>query len=196
MTFRRPHVVSALAFCYACAASLPAAAHGFGQRYDLPIPLSLYLWGAGAVVTFSFVIFAFFLSSERAARPLPHGRYRLRGNWRIAARALVLIVRLLALIVFLTVVLGGLFGEQNPFRNIAPTMIWIIGWVGIAFLSPVLGNIWQFLNPWDASFRARAGHTGAFASVCQLMQASKNLLRTSLAPIRHGSACGRPLRSS
>ena len=154
MTFRRPHVVSALAFCYACAASLPAAAHGFGQRYDLPIPLSLYLWGAGAVVTFSFVIFAFFLSSERAARPLPHGRYRLRGNWRIAARALVLIVRLLALIVFLTVVLGGLFGEQNPFRNIAPTMIWIIGWVGIAFLSPVLGNIWQFLNPWDASFRA------------------------------------------
>jgi len=154
VTFRRPHVVSALAFCYACAASLPAAAHGFGQRYDLPIPLSLYLWGAGAVVTFSFVIFAFFLSSERAARPLPHGRYRLRGNWRIAARALVLIVRLLALIVFLTVVLGGLFGEQNPFRNIAPTMIWIIGWVGIAFLSPVLGNIWQFLNPWDASFRA------------------------------------------
>jgi hypothetical protein len=150
----RPYVVSALALCYACAASLPAAAHGFGQRYDLPIPLSFYLWSAGAVVAFSFVIFACFLSSERAARPLPHLRCHLGGSWQIAARTLVLMVRLLALIAFLTVVLGGLFGEQNPFRNIAPTMIWIIGWVGIAFLSPVLGNIWQFLNPWDASFRA------------------------------------------
>ena len=26
---------------------VPALAHGFGQRYDLPVPLSLYLWGAG-----------------------------------------------------------------------------------------------------------------------------------------------------
>ena len=28
----------------------PAYAHGFGQRYDLPLPLSLYLFGAAAAV--------------------------------------------------------------------------------------------------------------------------------------------------
>src|SRR5262249_57470465 len=34
----------------------PAAAHGFGQRYDLPLPLSLYLFGAAVAVVVSFVI--------------------------------------------------------------------------------------------------------------------------------------------
>jgi hypothetical protein len=35
-----------------------AFGHAFGQRYDLPIPLSLYLFGAGTVVALSFVIAA------------------------------------------------------------------------------------------------------------------------------------------
>ena len=39
----------------------PAAAHGFGQRYDLPLPLSLYLFGAAAVVVLSFLVFALFV---------------------------------------------------------------------------------------------------------------------------------------
>src|SRR6516162_6781354 len=47
-------------FSLLAAASLiqpsPAAAHGFGQRYDLPLPLSLYLFGAAAAVVVSFVI--------------------------------------------------------------------------------------------------------------------------------------------
>jgi hypothetical protein len=42
----------------------PAAAHGFGQRYDLPLPLSFYIWGAGATVALSFVGFALFLRAE------------------------------------------------------------------------------------------------------------------------------------
>ena len=36
----------------ATAVSSPLYAHGFGQRYDLPIPLWLYLLGAGATVGF------------------------------------------------------------------------------------------------------------------------------------------------
>src|SRR5262249_27581422 len=45
------------------AASLatPAAAHGFGQRYDLPIPLSFYLTGAAAAVVVSFVVVGLFV---------------------------------------------------------------------------------------------------------------------------------------
>ena len=33
----------------------PVSAHGFGQRYDLPVPLWLYITGAGTVVFFSFL---------------------------------------------------------------------------------------------------------------------------------------------
>ncbi|HEY0439335.1 MAG TPA: hypothetical protein VGD36_04615, partial [Xanthobacteraceae bacterium] len=38
-----------------------AAAHGFGQRYDLPVPLSYYVWSAGATVALSFLLLALFL---------------------------------------------------------------------------------------------------------------------------------------
>jgi hypothetical protein len=37
----------------------PAYAHGFGERYDLPVPLWLYLTGAGAAVALSFVVIGF-----------------------------------------------------------------------------------------------------------------------------------------
>ena len=48
----------------------PAAAHGFGQRYDLPIPLSYYLVGTAAAVVVSFLIVGLFVR-ERAAPHAP-----------------------------------------------------------------------------------------------------------------------------
>jgi hypothetical protein len=39
----------------ALAGACPALAHGFGQRYDLPVPLWLYLYGAAGAVLLSFV---------------------------------------------------------------------------------------------------------------------------------------------
>jgi hypothetical protein len=37
-----------------------STAHGFGQRYDLPLPLGIYLTGAALAVAFSFVVMFFF----------------------------------------------------------------------------------------------------------------------------------------
>ena len=57
-----------------------AEAHGFGQRYTLPVPLWLYLYGSAAVVILSFVLVGFFVREERVP-----GRYRrydlLRVRW-------------------------------------------------------------------------------------------------------------------
>ena len=43
-----------------------AEAHGFGERYDLPVPLWLYLYGAGATVLVSFVVVGMFLRGGQA----------------------------------------------------------------------------------------------------------------------------------
>src|SRR5262249_13902862 len=40
--------------------SSQALAHGFGQRYELPLPLTFYVFGAAAVVLLSGVVFALF----------------------------------------------------------------------------------------------------------------------------------------
>ena len=45
-----------------------AEAHGFGERYDLPVPLWLYLYGAGATVLVSFVVVGMFLRGRPGAR--------------------------------------------------------------------------------------------------------------------------------
>src|SRR5262249_26057937 len=130
-------------------AASPAAAHGFGQRYDLPIPLSHYIWGAGATVALSFLLLALFLRAGRAVDAGPTLIVPLRGAERGLSIAAIA-VRVAAVVLLLLAIVAGFFGDQNPFRNITPTLVWIIGWVGIAFLSFILGDIWWLLNPWAA----------------------------------------------
>jgi hypothetical protein len=125
-----------------------AAAHGFGQRYDLPIPLSFYIWSAGATVALSFVGFALFL-------PRQHGRLGPEIEWHPKGPlvgATVLIARAVSVGMLMLIVFAGFFGNQDPIRNIAPVMIWIIGWVGLGVLCSLLGDVWALANPWNAGF--------------------------------------------
>ncbi len=131
----------------------PASAHGFGQRYDLPIPLSFYLVGVAAAVVVSFVIVGLFVRDSPRLRTYP--RIDLMrtplGRW-IASPSLALVLKLLALAGFIITIVAGFRGDQNPYRNIAPTMVWVIGWVGLAYVSAFIGNIWALINPWSTIF--------------------------------------------
>ena len=49
----RIFTIALIALVLALLAS-PAYAHGFGQRYDLPVPLNMFLIGAVATVALSF----------------------------------------------------------------------------------------------------------------------------------------------
>src|SRR6266705_2188957 len=55
----------------ACGAATSAAAHGFGQRYDLPLPLSLYLFGTASAVVLSFVVAGLFMRQPSQAQSYP-----------------------------------------------------------------------------------------------------------------------------
>jgi hypothetical protein len=120
-----------------------AAAHGFGIRYDLPVPLWLYLAGAGGAVALSFVAIAFFAG----AAPRPVG-----AAWRGALPARCPAGEAVAVALFLAVLIAGRFGDQNPLMNLAPTAVWIVWWVGLAYVSAVFGNLWRLANPWAALF--------------------------------------------
>jgi hypothetical protein len=47
-------------------------------------------------------------------------------------------------------------GSANPYANIAPTMMWVILWVGFAYVSAFFGNLWALLNPWRILFDGAA----------------------------------------
>jgi hypothetical protein len=139
----------------AYATTTPASAHGFGQRYELPLPLSLYLFGAAATVALSFVVLGLFV--RRRSAPRAHARIDLLDNpvgRTVGGSAVVWSLRLAVLALFLVAILAGLLGNQNPYRNIAPTLVWIIWWVGLAYVSAFVGDIWALVNPWRTVFDA------------------------------------------
>jgi hypothetical protein len=144
----------AAAAATACLAT-PAHAHGFGQRYDLPIPLSFYLVGTAAAVVVSFVIVALFVRDVSRAQPYPRLDLLAAppGRW-IASPTLVLALKLLALAAFIVTIIAGFRGDPNPYKNIAPTMVWIIGWVGLAYVSAFVGDVWAVINPWRTIFES------------------------------------------
>jgi hypothetical protein len=128
-----------------CLASSGASAHGLGQRYDLPIPLWLYLAGAGTAVAASFVLLVLF---RRGSRPV-----RRRHLGGAVPKAIARTLQGAGLAVFVLVVLAGLFGSQNPLKNIAPVAVWVLWWVGFAFVCAFLGDLWPLLSPFATLFR-------------------------------------------
>lgn len=130
-----------------------AQAHGFGARYDLPIPLSLYLTGAGLTVALSFAMLALFMRSARASDEYWRvNLMRTAFGRALAAPGVLLACRTLGVALFLFVIAAGLFGVQSPLKNIAPVMVWAIWWVGTAYFSALFGNLWALVNPLDTLF--------------------------------------------
>src|SRR5262249_4213073 len=153
---RRAAALRALAAAVAAAClATPAAAHGLGQRYDLPIPLSFYLTGAAAAVVVSFVIVGLFV--REAPRVDRYPRIDLiatpLARW-IASPSLALALKFLALAGFIVTILAGFRGDQSPYRNLAPSMVWTISWVGLDYVSAFVGNLWAVINPWRTIFES------------------------------------------
>ncbi|MGH7322598.1 MAG: hypothetical protein ACRELA_23665 [Candidatus Rokuibacteriota bacterium] len=129
-------------------APLPAAAHGLGQRYELPVPLGFYLTGAGLAVGLSFLLMAWFM--RRGAPPVDR-TVELDGPFvdrLLAGPVQRWTLRVAALAVFTLLVAAGLFGAQQPFKNITPIAVWVLWWVGFTYLAAFVGDLWPVVNPW------------------------------------------------
>ncbi|HEY4024873.1 MAG TPA: hypothetical protein VGO86_00470 [Candidatus Dormibacteraeota bacterium] len=127
--------------------------HAFGQRYDLPISLALYLYAAAGVVVISFVLVAVFASDRTGARAVRYPRLAVPfllalGRSRVV-RAITGAIGVLAL---LTVIVTGLFGAQSADRNPGNYLTWVYFWAGLVILTGLVGNLWTLLNPWAALY--------------------------------------------
>jgi hypothetical protein len=122
-------------------------AHGVGSRTDLPIPLGLALYGAGAAILISFAVLLTFwrkarLGDASSGRPVPEGVQRVvdaawfrRGVQAVALTLAVLVVAV------------AFAGPSETARNLAPWALYVTFWVGLVPASLVLGPIWRVANP-------------------------------------------------
>lgn len=147
-----------------------ALAHAFGARYDLPLPLDMYLMGAGAAVAMSFVVMALVVRARRHA--LPTIGFFFRGPWAVAARGCSAVASCVSVALLLLIIAAGLAGNSSPVENLAPVMVWVVWWVGFVFATALVANFWVVFNPWDAVARwgERVGRTWR---VCESLPATR-----------------------
>ena len=121
-------------------------AHGVGSRTDLPIPLGLALFGAGAAVLMTFAVLVLFWRTPRldgtSGWPLPTGPQRV-----LDSPALRSLLQALALAAAALVTAVALAGPPETEWNLAPWVLYVTFWVGVVPASLVLGPVWRVVNP-------------------------------------------------
>jgi hypothetical protein len=125
-------------------------AHGIGGVRDLPVPEWLFFWGAAVVLVVSFLALGALwrrplLSPAREGKPAPDWLSRL-----VLAPPLRVPLQALSAALLVLVLAAALFGDTDPFRNLAPTWVYVVFWLGLPLLSVLLGDVWRALSPWRA----------------------------------------------
>jgi hypothetical protein len=129
-------------------------AHGLAvQVQDLPLPLSVFYWGAAAALVLSFALLA--LGGHR----FPAGRFIQRPDATAPAgddaaqdvsapspRAWNIVAGLLGVVWLVATLATALFGSTEGAGNPAPNLVFVLGWIGIPIASVALGRLAQRLH--------------------------------------------------
>jgi hypothetical protein len=127
--------------------------HGFGQRYDLPISLALYLYAAAGVVVISFVLVVLFAGDQVGSKAVEYPRRSVQWLLTVARTPWPRIVGgVIGVVGLLTVIVIGFFGSKDNFLNPAEYVTWIYFWAGLVIVSGLVGNLWYLMNPWAATY--------------------------------------------
>ena len=124
-------------------------AHAVSGRLDLPVPRSLFLFGAIAALVVSFVALGTLWRSPRLQGTVTGGALPLQRVW--SSKLLSYSFRGLAFLLFLITGAAAIGGD--PARNIAPVFIFVWLWVGLAFAHALFGDLWRTLSPFDTLAR-------------------------------------------
>jgi hypothetical protein len=146
-TARRARRVAASVAAAALVVPATASAHGLVGKQDLPIPRWLFAWAAAVVLVASFVGLAVLWATPRLQHVAEHRRFGIPCALEVLAGAL-------GVAAFAFLIYAGFAGTQTATANIVPTVVYVIFWVGVPFLSVVFGDVFRAVNPWLAIGKA------------------------------------------
>ena len=118
-------------------------AHAFGQRYDLPVPLFLFIFGGAAVVFISFLVVLPRAVAPAREAELPRGQDGASSLHAPVRQGIACVVTAGLMVV-------GWIGSQEVAENILPTLFWLVVWIAVPISCGVLGNWTRPVNPFAA----------------------------------------------
>lgn len=127
----------------AALAALPA--HGVGSREDLPLPFNLLLIGAGLALVVSFVALGALWKQPRL-RPQDGRLLPMPVALALDSAAVRGLFVIASLAIAGWTLLALALGKDNA-NNPVPSVVYVWLWVGLAFISMVVGGIWRVVNP-------------------------------------------------
>ena len=98
--------------------------------------------GAGATIVLTFALVAVCLRKDGFSSEVPRRVLLVRTPATVVA-----VLRHLAAGIFVLSICAGLFGTQDAYRNLITTTVWIVWWVGLAFVCALVGDLWALVNP-------------------------------------------------
>src|SRR4051794_18955537 len=128
-------------------------AHAFGQRYDLPIPLWLFVLGGALVVIASFLLIVPRGAAAAVAGDTEHVDAQveeqraaaLDGSWIRGPHPVwgALSVLWLAFLIWC-----GLTGSEEVAENLVVTWLWLLVWIAVPLSVALIGDWTQPVNPY------------------------------------------------
>lgn len=116
------------------------------------LPAYLYYIAVLFIMIISFVLFVKFPEREKKStqyKTLDLLQWRLVERWA-KSRIFQAMLRLLIALLFVLVILTGLFGIQDSGRNLSTILTWVIWWILLVLLILFAGKLWCYACPWDA----------------------------------------------
>lgn len=128
--------------------SASANAHVFVQPYTLPVPFSIYAYGATGALLLSFVFVGLFTAAPslgRVERPS-----EALGTTAVGSHPWVNLGRLASVSMLVLCILTGFIGSQNAFLNFNMTFFWVGFVLAVPYLVALVGDFYAPVNPWKA----------------------------------------------
>src|SRR5579871_2797653 len=124
--------------------------------YNLPIPFQMYAVGAIAALAASFLLVGYLVKAQpvlnAGTTTVLLGRSP-SPNAPSVARPLVRSLELLSVGGLILTIATGIYGSQIPIANFNITFFFVVFMLGFAYATAVIGDVYQFINPWQAICR-------------------------------------------
>jgi hypothetical protein len=125
-------------------------AHAIGGIKDLPIPGLFFLYGGAAVLGLSFIALGVLWTEPRLEDADQGVPLRPWLNRVLLSRELRMALGAIGTGLYVLAVATALGGNTDFDQNLAPTLVWVVFWLALVWVSIFVGNLWSVLSPFRA----------------------------------------------